>query len=650
MTGMSEPSGGESSDRPGDGVRAEEASHRGRESFGRLIQDASDIISIFDAEGTILYQSPSIEASLGHRAVDRVGKNIFRDPICHPDDLPSKRAFIDACLCNPGVSVSGRFRLRHADGTYREIEAVGRNLLDDPELRGIVAYYRDVTGRAKGQRAMAHLAAIIESSGDAIISTDLDGVITSWNSAAERLYGYQEDEIVGRPVRVLIPADRRNEEVENLERVRQGEHIEQFDSVRVTKAGEPVDVSLTISPIRDASGGIIGASKIARDIGERRRLEQELRAAKEQAEDASRAKDHFLAVLSHELRTPLTPVLATISYVEEMTDVPEILREEIASIRRNVEIEARLIDDLLDATRIGRGKFTLYREPLDAHASIRTALDVCQADVDAKGLEVSLALRARSHHVSADAARMQQAFWNLIKNAVKFTPVEGQVRIRTSNDEEGWLTVQVIDSGIGIDPEFLPRIFNAFEQGGCPPSRKQGGLGLGLTIARMLIELQDGTLTAASEGLDRGSTFTVTLPTIPPPVDPAMPEDVPTGPAKANLRILLVEDNPDTLRSVARLLRLHGYSVDVAASVREAFMATTATRFDLLVSDIGLPDGSGLDVMRYARDRFGLKGIAFSGFGSAEDINESLEAGFEHHLTKPIRINRLIDLINQTAG
>jgi len=626
-----------------------ESSPQIRESFGRLIEDASDIISIFDSEGFVLYQSPSIETLLGHRASDQIGENIFRDSICHPDDIAAKRAFVESCLHNPGAKVSAQFRLRHADGTYREIEAVGRNLLDDPDFGGIVAYYRDVTGRTMAQRTMARLAAIIESSGDSIVSTNLDGVITSWNSAADRLYGYTEVEMLGQPLGILIPPDRREEETEIFERICRGERIEPFDSVRVSKSGRLVDVSLTISPILDGLGRIIGVSKIARDIGKWKRLEQELRAAKEEAEDANRAKDQFLAVLSHELRTPLTPVLATISYVEAMPDLPELLREEIVSIRRNVEIEARLIDDLLDATRIRRGKFQLDREPLDIHASLRAALAVCQGEVDAKGLEVAMAFRAREHHVSADPARMQQAFWNLNKNAIKFTPAQGRVQILTSNDRKGELIVQVVDSGIGIEPRFLPRIFNAFEQGDLS-SQEQGGLGLGLTIARMLIELQDGHLTAASEGPSRGSTFTVTLPTIRPTVEPPTSRIVLSDPSKGRSRILLVEDNPDTLRSVARLLRLHGFSVEVASSVREALEATTLNRFDLLVCDIGLPDGSGRDVMRYARDRFGLKGIAFSGYGSDEDVHESLEAGFDHHLIKPVRIDRLIELIQETAG
>ena len=262
-----------------------------------------------------------------------------------------------------------------------------------------------------------------------------------------------------------------------------------------------------------------------RDVTERKRAEEELRRAKEAAEEAGRAKDRFLATLSHELRTPLTPVLATIAYVETMPDLPAELREEFASIRRNVELEARLIDDLLDVTRIGQGKLELHREVVDAHAILRAALEVCQGEAEAKGLEVSLALRAKVHHVWADPVRLQQVFWNLIKNAVKFTPAGGRISLRSADAGAGRLAIEVADTGVGIEPEALPRIFDAFEQGGTAVTRRYGGLGLGLAIAKMLVELHGGSLTATSGGRAGGSLFRVELETIAPPKDQDPPPD-----------------------------------------------------------------------------------------------------------------------------
>ena len=387
-----------------------------------------------------------------------------------------------------------------------------------------------------------------------------------------------------------------------------------------------------------------------RDVTERKRAEEELRRAKEAAEEAGRVKDRFLATLSHELRTPLTPVLATVSYVEMMPDLPAGLREELASIRRNVELEARLIDDLLDVTRIGRGKLDLHLEILDVHVALRTTLELCQTDIEAKKLEISLALRAKDHLVWADSARLQQVFWNLIKNAVKFTPDEGSIGLRTSDAGPGRIVIEVADTGEGIEPEFSPRIFEVFEQGNRKTTRRHGGLGLGLSIAKKLVDLLGGTLTVDSRGDGRGSVFRVELETAPllktpdPRPDPQRPAD------EDALKILLVEDNPDTLRAITLLLQSVGIVVQTAVSVGEAMVALSIDRFNLLVSDIGLPDGSGLDIMRHCRDSLGMKGIAFSGYATREDVRESQAAGFAHHLSKPTSLNVLVDVIRRTAS
>ncbi len=385
-----------------------------------------------------------------------------------------------------------------------------------------------------------------------------------------------------------------------------------------------------------------------RDVTERKRAEAELQRAKEAAEEAGRAKDRFLAALSHELRTPLTPVLATIAYVEQMPDLPEAVRVEFASIRRNVELEARLIDDLLDVTRIGQGKLELRREVVNAHATLRAALEVCQSEAEEKGLEVSLALRAKVHHIWAEPIRIQQVFWNLIGNAVKFTPAGGSISLRSAYVGVDRLAIEVADSGVGIERDALPRIFDAFEQGGTPVTRRHGGLGLGLSIAKTLVELHGGTLTVTSGGREKGSTFRIELETISPTREQEPPSDPDAGGGRRS--ILLVEDNADTQRAVALLLRSSGFKVRTAGSVVEALEALASERFDLLVSDIDLPDGSGLDIMRHSQANFGLKGIAFSGYGTLDDIRESEEAGFSYHLTKPVSLNVLVAMIGQAVS
>jgi len=377
--------------------------------------------------------------------------------------------------------------------------------------------------------------------------------------------------------------------------------------------------------------------------GEERLLARE-REARAEAEAASEAKDRFLATLSHELRTPLTPVLAVVSSLEAEGRIPPALRRSLDVIRRNVELEARLIDDLLDLTRIVRGKLELHPEVTDVLKVAEHTLEICcEQEMAAGRLRVVRDLRAADHRLWADPSRLTQVLWNLVNNAVKFTPAGGLVTVR-SWSEEGRLVLQVADTGIGIDPEVLPHVFGAFEQGRSRSPRGLGGLGLGLAISKAIVEMHGGSLTAESEGLGRGATFTVALPASLPKAEPAAakpPEEIESPKSTSrNLDILLVEDHADTAEAMADLLSLIGHRVTLAGTVAEALSAAGRDRFDLVVSDLGLPDGSGLDVMR-ALAGGGLPGIALSGYGMEEDVRQSLEAGFRKHLTKPVNLQRL---------
>ena len=380
----------------------------------------------------------------------------------------------------------------------------------------------------------------------------------------------------------------------------------------------------------------------ARNITERKRAAESLQQAKETAEAANRAKDQFIAVLSHELRTPLTPVLATVVNLQKETHLPADLRTDMEVIQRNVELEAQLIDDLLDVTRISQGKINLRLETVDVHACLQRTLEICREEIDSKRLDVPLEFAAAQPYVQADMARLQQVFWNLLKNAIKFTPEGGCIRIRSSN-VGGQIQIEIADTGIGIEPELMPRIFNAFEQGEQTKTRRFGGLGLGLSIAKAVMDLHHGALTCASEGKDKGATFTVTLATVAAPT--AAPAQPPPPPAAAqeekHWKILLVEDHPDTLRILFRLLNKWGYAITSADSVHAALEAAGKERFDLLVSDLGLPDGSGLDIMRQMKSSYGIPGIALSGYGTENDLRQSREAGFEEHLIKPVDIETL---------
>jgi signal transduction histidine kinase/ActR/RegA family two-component response regulator len=397
----------------------------------------------------------------------------------------------------------------------------------------------------------------------------------------------------------------------------------------------------------------------------------EARAAQEAAEQANRAKDHFLAVLGHELRTPLTPVLLSVSTLLEEGIAPEA-REHLEMIRRNVELGTRLVDDLLDLARIGRGQFSLEREVVDVHEVLGRALEVCFSEVFAAGLEVVEDFAAEAHHARADSARLMQLFWNLIRNAAKFASPGTALTIRTGNEAAGGgrgpgpgeaggagrlLVVEFEDNGIGIEPQMLERIFDPFEQGGA--GRRRGeGLGLGLAIARAVAEAHGGRLSASSPGKGRGASFRLELATVAATAIEPAPAAAPSrgGPAAedpphrrpAGLRILLVEDNADTLGYLEWALRRHGHGVTAAPTLADARRAAGDGDFDLLISDIELPDGSGLELMRDLRPR-GIRGIALSGHGSEDDVRQSSAAGFAAHLVKPVLAGVLDEAIGLAA-
>lgn len=483
------------------------------------------------------------------------------------------------------------------------------------------------------------LAAIVESSDDAIISKDLGGTIVTWNSGATRLFGYTAQEAIGQSITMLIPADRQNEEPEILRRILHGERIDHFQTVRRRKNGSLVEVSLTISPIKDSTGCIIGASKIARDITDIKVHEAALKAAKDAAEAANSSKDRFLAMLSHELRTPLTPALAAAAVLEADDSVPVSVREDIAMIRRSIETEAKLIDDLLDLSRMKSGKFNLQKESVDPNEIIRRACDICHLQIVEKGIRLELDLDPEARPLLADPARLEQVFWNLVQNAAKFTPAGGTISIKSRRRNGKW-HVEIRDTGIGIEPDFLLRLFTPFEQAS-PAASNSGGLGLGLAIAKALVELHGGSIFAHSSGAGQGSLFTIEIPErFPPHFSKKAP--VPNGRTPAQqVRILLVEDHPDTARTLQRLLERAGYVVEIANDAAVALELARKAAFDILVSDLGLPDASGGELMRRLRERSSIKGIALSGYGTEEDQRTSRMAGFEEHLVKPVDLVQL---------
>ncbi|TAM50513.1 MAG: response regulator [Paraburkholderia sp.] len=412
---------------------------------------------------------------------------------------------------------------------------------------------------------------------------------------------------------------------------------------------------MRIAAVRDASGGVGKWFASCTDIQsqreameERERLLTAEQCARQTAEEANRAKDRFLAMLSHELRTPLTPVLAGTRVLETMQELSAAAQSCVKMIRRNIELEARLIDDLLDLTRVANGKLRLALETVDVHDVIDSVLELFHAEIQVKALDVHIEKDAKNHYVLADPARLQQMLWNLVRNAAKFTPDGGHIYVRT-RDARMRIEVEIEDTGIGIAPEQIGKLFNAFEQGSQRMTQQFGGLGLGLAITKALTDAHGGSVSARSPGPHCGATFTIALPTTSAPAAEPVPPVSARAAADERIAILLVEDHVDTADVMAHLMRSLGHDVAVAASVAEALAATRARTFDLIVSDVGLPDGTGLDFVSSVRRSSQVPAIALTGYGSDEDIRRCLAAGFTAHLTKPVNFSQLEVLIQRTA-
>jgi PAS domain S-box-containing protein len=621
-----------------------------------------------------LYVSPQIEALLGFSQEEWLDNPFLWYRQLHPEDR-HRWAVEFAQTCATGERFRSDYRVLARDGRILWVHGECQVIQDDEGhprfLQGIAfdittnKQAEDVLRRSHDELDMlvrqrtvelaqseARLRAIVETAVDGIITIDQDGRISSFNPAAARMFGYLAEEVLGQNVKLLMPAPYHDEHDQYLTSYSTGGEKKiigigrEVTGRRKDGTTFPLDLAVSETVLDDRTF----FTGIVRDITSQKQDRHDLQEAKQAAEEANRAKDRFLAVLSHELRTPLTPVLGAVQIMEGDKTLSAETTEAVAMIRRNIQLEARIIDDLLDLTRITRGKVELQVEVVDAHASLRHALEVWQQRIEVKGLQVTLHLIAKQHHIRADPTRLQQVYWNLIGNAVKFTPDGGQIVLRSFNDAKDRVLVQVADTGIGIEVDMIPRLFNAFEQGERAVTRRYGGLGLGLSISRALVEMHTGTLTACSEGKGKGATFTVSLETVPAPaVEPPVPAPAADAGGKP-LRILLVEDHEDTRRVMTKLLSVAGYEISAAGSIQSALQLADAAAFDLLISDLGLPDGSGLDLIRQLLARRPIKAIALSGYGMEDDVLQSEAAGFLAHLTKPVDLRRLEEVIHQIAG
>lgn len=624
--------------------------------YSRLVEFCPDPILVH-ADGRWLFANPAAAKLFGAVSPrDLIGREVLS--MVHPDDRGAVEQRIERASSGP--TPLRQVTMIRLDGGVVPVEVtgVGVDYEGQPAVQVVI---RDISQRKQAEESLhqsrQRLSLALDAIGASQSYWDVRTGKLEWNARAYELLGYTPGSFApdyDKWRSRLHPEDR--DRIEAEVQACMDEHRDFFGEYRVLwpdgschwlRAARRFDY--------DAAGQPTYCTSVLYDITDLKNIEAELRRAKDAAEGANKAKDHFLAVLSHELRTPLNPALMAATILEQSPQLPPDLRDDIAIIRRNVELEARLIDDLLDLTRITRGKLTLAWRIIDGCQVLRHAVETCQAEAVDKEQVLDVKLPEAPVNVYVDPARLQQVFWNLLKNAIKFTPDHGRITVHAAATEHGGLRVEISDTGKGIEPAALPSIFDAFEQGGLNITKRYGGLGLGLAICKGLVGMHNGSIHASSDGPGKGSTFVVELPAPPSELEEPAPGSRGTAaahasPASSGCHILLVEDHESTAVMTARLLRSFGHSVTTADRMQCALEKFAKGSFDLVISDLGLPDGSGQELIRQLLLQRPVKAIALSGYGMETDVQQSIQAGFLEHLVKPINVRQLQDAVARILG
>lgn len=609
-----------------------------KERLAAIVESSDDIIVSKDLNGTIMSWNKGAERTLGYTASEIVGKHI--STITPPECSEDVEAILDKIRHGQRVDHYLTKR-RRKDGTIIDVSLTVSPIRNaEGEIVGASKVGRDVSDRARAVELQERLAAIVESSDDIIVSKDLSGFITSWNRGAERVLGYTAEEIIGKHVSTLMPPESLEDTEKILGAVRRGEKLDHYETRRRRKDGTIIDVSLTVSPIRNASGRIVGASKIGRDITQQRLVRKE-------REESERRKDEFLAMLAHELRNPLASINAAAQLFGKLRTEEDLAWAKDV-VKRQVKHLGRLIDDLLDVSRLTRGKMSLRKAVLDLSPIVSSAVEVVRPLIEERKHELSVSL-AGVLRLESDPLRLEQILVNLLTNAAKYTEAGGHISLQAKREAND-IVIRVIDTGVGISAELLPHVFDLFVQGDRTIARSEGGLGIGLTLVKNLVEMHGGTVSALSEGHGKGTAFTIRLPALPAGIrESVAPKPEPLTPRR-NLRILVVDDNSDTARGVSRLLKLHGHDVQTVFDGPTAIDIARHHKPEVVLLDIGLPGMSGYEVARELRKDDFCKDaliIAVSGYGQADDQRRSREAGFDLHLVKPVDYDALLSLLAQ---
>jgi PAS domain S-box-containing protein len=660
--------GGEAGDEVTD---SEDWSEEVAARLAAIVESSDDAIVSKTLDGVITSWNHAAERMFGYAPAEAIGRNITL--IIPPDRLEEETRVLASIRAGRRVEHFETIRVAK-DGRQVAVSLTVSPVKDSSgRIIGASKVARDVSERRRGEIAQARLAAIIESSEDAIISKTLDGVITSWNGAAERVFGWTAAEAIGQNITLIIPEEYREEERGVLARLRRGDRIDHFETVRQRKDGQLLDVSITVSPIRDGRGTIVGASKVARDISAQRILEQARQAllereqaARTEAEDLNRSKDQFLATLSHELRTPLNAIYGWARMLEGGGLDPAAMRNATQAILRNSTIQVQLIEDLFDVSRVITGNMRLDVRPMNVFAPLEAALDTVRPAAAAKGIRLDTALDPRATPIMGDPGRIQQVVWNLLVNAVKFTPKGGRVELRLRR-VNSHIQIMVSDTGEGIAPDQVAHLFERFRQADTGPTRRHTGLGIGLSLVKHLVELHGGTVSGMSAGLGQGSTFTVQLPVsvvqVQPPSrprpEPRSAEDPDIGSVKPvslrDVHVLVVDDDEESRELASLVLTNAGAETRTAPSAREAMALLEEWPPDVLVSDLEMPEEDGFSLLRRARRASLLRNrklpaLALTAYGRSEDRVRVLAAGFNLHLAKPADPTELVLAVASLVG
>ena len=620
-----------------------------------IVSSTDDAIIGKDLCGVITSWNPAAERIFGYTANQAIGQSIGLIVPAHlqqeEDDV------LRHIRAGERIGHYETIRLAKSGSIVQISLTVSPIKTPDGTIVGASEIARDIAGTDHSHRDALRLAAIVDSSEDAIVGKNLNSIVTSWNVAAEQMFGYAAAEIIGKSVRLIIPDDRQHEEDDVLRRIRDGQRIEHFETIRCKKDGTLIPVSLTISPIRNERGVVIGASKIARDISDRLRADEERRRLLEMARSANRLKDEFLATLSHELRTPLNAIVGYSRMLQAgMLAAGEKQTRALETVVRNAASLTQIVEDVLDVSRIVSGKLRLNVQGVELSQIVREAVETSQPAADARGIRLDVIVDPQGTLVSGDPDRLRQVLWNLCSNAVKFSERGGHVEVRLER-VNSHVEVTVTDTGIGIEPAFLPHLFERFTQADAGTSRIHSGLGLGLAITRHLVELQGGRISAHSDGLGHGSTFRIELPVrgVCPPAgdeirvhpaasDPAAPFRVPR---LDGIRILVVDDDRDALALSREILEVTGAIVTTADSGQDALDKLGKGITDVLIADIGMPRMDGFELIGKIRasGEAAIRAIpaaALTAFARSEDRIRAMRSGFEVHLSKPIEPGELM--------